>query len=99
MNNMETLCKETVEEFIQRRFPQDCNWTTGNCYFFALILQAAFGGEIYYDVVNGHFVTKIKNKYYDWTGVVEDAEVLVKWDKFDKYDKAQKERIIRNCIR
>lgn len=91
--------KQKVIEFILRRFPQDCNWTDGNCYFFALILHDVFGGEIYYDVVNGHFVTKIKNKFYDWTGEVTDAEVLVKWDKFDKYDKAQKERIIRDCIR
>ena len=28
-----------VEEFIQRRFPVDCNWTNGNCYYFAVILN------------------------------------------------------------
>ena len=46
-----------IEEFINRRFPIDCNWTTGNCFFFAKILEAAFpGGKILYDVTNGHFV-------------------------------------------
>lgn len=38
-----------VTEFIHRRFPDDCNWTSGNCYYFAVILQARFGGEkLYY---------------------------------------------------
>jgi len=47
----------TVLEFIHRRFPQDSNWLTGNCYHFALILSSVFNGDIFYDVVAGHFVT------------------------------------------
>lgn len=29
-------------EFIHRRFPQDSNWLTGNCYHFALIFIQRF---------------------------------------------------------
>lgn len=90
--------KEKINEFIKRRFKEDCNWTSGNCYFFAVILQAAFGGEIYYDVINGHFLLKCEENLYDWTGKVQDCGSLVKWNDFDEYDKIQKERIIRDCI-
>lgn len=88
-----------ILDFIQRRFPQDCNWTNGNCYFFSLILKSVFGGEIYYDVIFGHFVTKIDRNYYDWAGKTEKYGLLVKWDKFDDYDSLMKERIIRDCIK
>lgn len=91
--------KNKILEFIQRRFPTDCKWTTGNCYFFALILQSAFGGEIYYDVINGHFITKIKADFYDWTGQVKNYGVLVKWNDYENYDHFQKERIIRDCVK
>lgn len=90
--------EKKILDFIQRRFPKDCNWTDGNCYFFALILQNVFGGEIYYDVINGHFVAKIGRNYYDWTGKVRNIGLLVEWDKFSEYDSLQKERIIRDCI-
>ena len=36
-----------------------------NCYYFAMILKDRFNGEIYYDVINGHFLTLIKYKLYD----------------------------------
>lgn len=88
-----------ILKFIKKRFPQNCNWLDGNCYFFAIILQSAFGGEIYYDVINGHFITKIEADFYDWTGRVKNYEILVKWNDFDNYDKLQKERIIRDCIK
>lgn len=91
--------EKEITEFIRRRFPQDCNWTSGNCYFFAVILQSVFGGDIYYDVINGHFLLKCGIDFYDWTGRVTDYEVLVKWDDFEQYDKLQKEIIIRDCIK
>ena len=31
-----------VLEFIERRFKQDCNWKTDNCYYFASILMEQF---------------------------------------------------------
>lgn len=95
----EATMEQKVNDFIRRRFSTNYNWVTRNCYFFALILQSAFGGEIYYDVINGHFITKIGADFYDWTGRVKNYEILVKWKDFDNYDKLQKERIIRDCIK
>ena len=89
-----------VTEFIQRRFPDDCNWTNGNCYYFAVILQSRFGGEIFYDVIFGHFVTKIKGKFYDHKGEVDlTNRKLVSWQDFDKYDSLQKDRIMEECLK
>ena len=34
--------EEIVLKFIKRRFPVDCNWLSGNCYYFAQILMARF---------------------------------------------------------
>lgn len=91
--------KDEVLEFIQRRFKSDCKWTTGNCYYFSIILKDRFPeGVIFYDVTYGHFVFKYQNEFYDWTGVIEPKGYLVEWDKFDEYDSAQKETIIKGCV-
>lgn len=90
-----------VLEFIQRRFTNDCHWNDGNCYYFAVILKDRFHGDIYYDVVYGHFATMIGGILYDWHGVVNDFDrkmCFVEWSKFDNYDAIQKERIIRDCV-
>lgn len=63
---------DRVEEFIRRRFEEDYNWTTGRCYFFAIILKDIFpGGKIFYDPVEGHFIYRLSGKFYDWTGCRE----------------------------
>ena len=88
-----------VLEFISRRFPVDCDWITGNCYYFSLILRDRFPeGLIYYDVVNGHFIFKYKDYYYDWTGRIEPDGYLVEWERFDEYDSNLKKIIVRDCI-
>jgi len=90
---------DEVLDFIHRRFPKDCNWTSGNCYYFARILNARFGGTIYYGVEAGHFVTEIDGRFYDWTGEIPDNDDLyIIWSDFDSYDAAQKLRIIEDCI-
>ena len=33
---------DEIEEFINRRFKQDCDWLTGNCYYFAATLKIRF---------------------------------------------------------
>ena len=94
------MCNKILE-FIQRRFKNDCNWTDGNCYYFAVILKDRFPeGKIFYDVVNGHFVFCYYGEFYDWNGVYNPMSVdsVVVWDAFNKYDSLQKERIVRNCI-
>lgn len=88
-----------VIEFIKRRFRSDCNWISGNCYYFSIILKNRFPeGEIFYDVIYGHFVFLYKEKYYDWTGCIEPKGYLVNWDSFDEYDYLQKRRIIQDCL-
>lgn len=44
----------------------------GMCYWFAYILQARFGGETFYDQLDGHFVQKIAERLYDASGDVTD---------------------------
>lgn len=92
--------QDKVIEFIRRRFVNDCNWTTGNCYYFAVILKARFPeGKIYYDVINGHFVFVYNNMFYDYIGSYDEYhDTLIPWDEFDDYDVLLKQRIIRDCI-
>ena len=87
-----------VLEFIRRRFPQDSNWLTGNCYHFALILSSVFNGDIFYDVVARHSVTRINNVFYDRSRKYKPVGLLVEWKSFHLYDSLQKERIIKDCI-
>lgn len=92
--------EDKIVEFIRRRFPKDQDWTTGNCYFFALILNDVFEGDIVYDVIVGHFMFQSREgELYDWTGRVAEWNHIVKWKDFDTYDAEQKTRIIRDCIR
>jgi len=42
----------------------------GFCYYFSIILQERFGGEILYEPVEGHFIIKIDDRYYDIRGDV-----------------------------
>ena len=95
--------KNKVLEFIRRRFPIDCHWLDGNCYYFALILLDRFPmGRILYDVISGHFVCEICGVKYDWNGVVvDDGKAMHKyidWDSFSKYDEFQYSRIMRDCL-
>ena len=89
-----------VEEFIHRRFKVDCDWKSGNCYYFAVILKTRFSqGKIMYDVVNGHFVFELNNSYYDYSGkIICDKENLVDWDNFKMYDSIRFERILDGCV-
>ena len=92
---------DEVLDFIHRRFPDDCRWLDGNCYYFALILQDRFGGDIYYDVIDGHFACMIAGVLYDWSGIVDDSEDdghrWIAWDRFYEYDSLQFERIVKDC--
>ncbi len=92
--------EKKVLDFIKRRFPTDCNWTSGNCYFFALILKDAFGGTILYDEIQGHFLCEIDGIPYDFNGVYENKDgFLVEWDELRKDDPLYSSRIIRDCCR
>lgn len=98
---------EEIIEFIKRRFPNEDKWLTGNCYWFAVILNefCSGEGEIFYDVMMGHFYYcygSIEDHmiYWDWNGphTFKTTNNLIKWNVFYFYDKLQYERIIRDCI-
>lgn len=89
---------DNVLDFINRRFKQDCNWKSGNCWYFSVILKDRFpNGKIFYDVIEGHFCVKIDGNYYDWEGIYV-PNIPIEWDKFDEYDSLQKKIIIRDCL-
>lgn len=90
---------EQVLEFIHRRWPQDCNWTDGNCYWFALILAKRFPeGEIYYLPAVGHFIVKIDGTFFDWTGIAIITETPKKFSDIKKEDELWYNHIIRDCF-
>lgn len=99
---------DEVIEFIKRRFPTDSNWLSGNCYYFAKILQERFGGELYYDLVDGHFLLMLNGRYYDWSGLrrrercMDDfsrpVSNVVKWEGYEKIDPLHYNRIVRDVI-
>lgn len=87
-----------ILKFIKKRFPYDCNWLSGNCYYFALILHNRFSNsEIYYDDIKGHFITKIQEQFYDWTGLVKPKHVI-KWTGYKKVDRLHYNRIKRDVL-
>ena len=90
--------QDKVLEFIERRFPVDCNWTTGNCYYFALILSKRFNGDIYYDGINSHFVSLIDDTFYDYNGAYEYNESLIYSEELLQKDPAHYIRLIRDCM-
>lgn len=91
---------DNVLDFIANRFKIDCDWTSGNCFYFAKILETRFpGGSIYYDVINGHFIYRYKGNYYDYNGVVEmNGRKLIAWDTFKNYDINVYRRVLKDCI-
>lgn len=93
---------DRIEEFIKRRFYVDCDWMSGNCYFFALIIKSVFSGRIVYDPIDGHFLTYTDGGYYDWTGRrTYDAEYesgFIDWETYCMEDPSHWGKIVRDCI-
>ena len=100
------MIAQEVLEFIERRFKQDCNWKTGNCYYFAIILSERFNQYnpvIYYDTVDGHFLCRINNIFYDWSGAVAFSDEYVskyikRWSDLCNEDPIWSNRIVRDVI-
>lgn len=93
-----------IEKFIERRFGgKDCDWKSGNCYYFAVILKTRFPqGDIYYDTIDGHFLFRYGSAFYDFGGTVDmsdkSAGAIIDWSIFKSYDPKHYERIVRDCI-
>ena len=91
-----------ITDFIKRRFPVDCNWMNGNCYYFAVILKARFPeGRLVYDSVVGHFMLRIKDTFYDYTGIAatEPRPEFFDWEELQKTDPLFSQHITRDVIK
>lgn len=98
-----------IFDFI-KRFPineEDVDqWMGHNDYYFARILKARFKGEIWYDLVNCHFLFRYFDDFYDWTGLraeydfgrPETMENMVKWSNYKTIDPVHYDRIVRDVI-
>ena len=93
-----------VENFLKRFHPKDQTvdyvFTSGCCYWFALILNTRFpDSKIMYEPVLNHFVTEIDGRLYDVTGDVTSKYTnIVEWDTYALDDDLYRNRIIRDCI-
>ena len=66
----------TPEAFIQsiRLLFGEYPANSGGCKQFAELLQALFGGELYYN--NDHFITLIEGQFYDIRGSYTDRDLV-----------------------
>lgn len=88
-----------IELWIEERFPIDNNWTNGNCYLFATLLETAFpGGYIVYDPIEGHFLYRYDYLFYDWHGEHAEPEVWYRWDTYANVDETNWRHIMRDCV-
>ena len=98
-----------ILKFIQR-FPINENdvdqWMGHNDYYFAHILKTRFRGEIWFDMINCHFLFRYFDNFFDWTGLraeydlnkPETVDNLIKWTEMKKFDEARYRRIWRDVI-
>lgn len=82
------------------------NWMGHNDYYFARILKTRFKGEIWYDLVDCHFLFRYFDNFYDWTGLREEydlnkpetVENLMRWSDLKNFDSSRAARIKRDVI-
>lgn len=70
----------------------------GACYWFAIMLQKRFGGDIYYLPIANHFLIKINGTFYDAGGVAIPTEEAYPWTSYKYRDEIETKRIVRDCI-
>lgn len=90
--------KDEILNFIQDRFTVDCQWTSGNCYYFAVILKERFKMlDIYYDPINGHFIAGDGKTFFDYIGE-NTPQKFVLFSDLAKSDPEWYFRIKHDCI-
>lgn len=88
-----------ILNFINRRFKIDCNWTNGNCLWFAIILNKRFPqSQVYYLPIEGHFIIKYEDNFYDFTGIITPKEKPILFDEIKQTDKLWYNCLIRDCF-
>ncbi len=95
------ISEDEVLGFIRNFAGSERVFLEGMCYWFAFILKTRFGGEIFYDPVQGHFITKINGRFYDVRGDVTEGYAgcaVYPWDSYCLDDPKHRERIVQDCI-
>ena len=96
---MDKIILNNIIEFINRRFPIDCNWTDGNCFYFSLILSTRFSQlQIYHLPIEGHFCAGDGKNFYDYNGLIELQEEPELFSNIKEYDINYYQSLIRDCI-
>lgn len=96
--------EKEILEFINRRFPEDCHWLDGNCFYFAQILAARFAGDVVYEPIDGHFLFwAADDNFYDWTGkrnyTEEQRRKMFTWRNASRVDELLYKRINNDCVK
>lgn len=91
------LCFSKFGNDVKRAFIEGC------CYWFAYILKERFApnARIICLPQEGHFVTKIGEKYYDITGnVTKRYQKSQKddWEEYQRYNSSRAQKIAKNCV-
>lgn len=97
---METDVLAFIENF-KRGFDKEYLekvFSKGNCYHFALILKGMFGGVIYYDIAKGHFITGIKDNYYDIKGLAEKTFDTYDFEILQIIEPNLYDRVLNDCV-
>lgn len=96
--------RDKITRFIERFRGSEDVFLHGCCYWFAHILDYRFDMEcdtvIMYEPVEGHFVTKIDNHYYDVRGdVTELYRGKPMYDIYELHHEDSKlyDRLMRDC--
>ena len=90
------MIRDDVLRFINKFKGAEFAFTNGCCYWFAFILLSRFGGSIWYDDEQNHFVTKIDGVFYDVTG--KTSGKFIEWNSLLSIDYIHCCAIIRDCI-
>ena len=98
---------EKILDFISRFHGSEDVFLHGCCYWFAWILENRFLlvgfpniPAIYYEPVEGHFVTKIENRFYDVRGDVSDlyrGKPMYNMDEMESNDPKMFANLMRDC--
>lgn len=94
--------KQTIIDFIRHFKDAEKTFLDGCCYWFCYILSARFGGSTFYEPVEGHFVQKIGDAFFDVRGDVtelyKDCRCMVCWDTYELVDPTHYRHIVRDCV-
>lgn len=96
--------QEKILNFISRFHGSEHVFLHGCCYWFAHILEMEYlyTGDvtIMYEPVEGHFITKIGNRYYDVRGDVTElyqGKTIYDMDALPYVDDGLYRRLMRDC--